>query len=597
MGQILSNILSNNEAGGLAYAHLARLLDAAGDGIFSLDETGLCRYINKAALDLLGYHGENLLGSRLLQRIFDFAADNAMLDEQESSIFQVYSGSGQQGIHVDDEMMVRKDGTLFPVAYSAFPLSPHGDEDGGGVVVVFRDITESKSVVKELSYLATHDTLTGLLNRHTFEKRINQSLQRIRGSSQEAALCYVDLDSFKFVNDSCGHTAGDELLRQLGDVLRSQCRQSDALGRLGGDEFGVLLEDCKLTDAFRIVTKIRRAVNSYRFVWRKNTYNVTLSAGLVALNSHSESVAAALGQADEACYLAKEHGRNRVRIYQGNSDAEAIRRTDQRWLKRISAALENDRFALSGQIIAALNGADGDTEKPAPCVEVLVRMTDDENGLIPPGAFIPIAERYRIMPMIDRWVITHTLSWLLRNPKALDAAQLITINLSALSLSDEGILGDIVEAFTTYAVAPEKIAFEISESAAVASLSRTRAFMTDLKRLGCRVVLDRCGGGLSSVSHLKELPLDLIKFDGHFIRELDNNPVDQVMLDAINRVAHLMGFKTIAFEIENRANLAQLQDLGVDFAQGIGIAEPRLLSEWADDGFSVDENLLLNKVG
>lgn len=436
------------------------------------------------------------------------------------------------------------------------------------------DNTEAHLLSEQLSYQASHDALTGLFNRYAFEQRLQQVIASASEQNADHALCYLDLDQFKVVNDTCGHVAGDALLRQLARVLQAKMRKQDILARLGGDEFGVLIEHCVSPDARRMAQTLCEAVNEFRFVWNDLSFPVSISIGMVAINAASESFSEALSAADSACYAAKDAGRNRVHCYT-EDDAELTHRHRQmQWVARINHALEANRFRLAFQTIApTLRHADGHH------YELLLRMEDDAGRLAPPGEFLPAAERYHLAGRLDHWVVSAAFDWLSANPHHLNGLSLCSINLSGQSLGDERLLAYLVERLKEQPRLPGKLCFEITETAAIANLSHAIRFIDRLKGLGCRFALDDFGSGLSSFAYLKNLPVDFLKIDGAFVVDIVHDPVTLTMVSAINEIGHAMGMETIAEFVENDQILAKLREIGVDYAQGYGIGKPRPLAE------------------
>ncbi|TCV87346.1 EAL domain-containing protein [Sulfurirhabdus autotrophica] len=435
----------------------------------------------------------------------------------------------------------------------------------------------------KLSYQASHDMLTGLVNRREFECRLARALESAKSHGRTHVLCYLDLDQFKIVNDTCGHSGGDELLRQLTILLHAKVRERDTLARLGGDEFGVLLENCSLETARDIAEMLRQLVQDYRFVWNNKSFAVGVSSGLVVLNDESESVASVLSAADAACYAAKDRGRNCIHIYQP-ADSELLRRREEmQWVTRITRALEENRFMLYAQIIAPL------------CIqgekslhfEILLRMLDEnETETILPMAFIPAAERYNMMKNIDRWVISNSFT-VLSNVFENKPGGLIntySINLSGASLGDEGFLEFITQQFEQKKVSPLNICFEITETAAILNLSVAAEFMRELKKLGCRFSLDDFGSGLSSFGYLKNLPVDYLKIDGAFVKDMADDPIDFAMVQSIHNIGHVMGLQTIAEFVESETVLKMLKVIGVDYAQGNWIGAPQPISKLYPSG-------------
>ncbi|MFN3397937.1 MAG: EAL domain-containing protein, partial [Sulfurimicrobium sp.] len=430
---------------------------------------------------------------------------------------------------------------------------------------------------ERLSYQATHDALTGLVNRHEFEHRLEKALASAREEGRTHALCYLDLDQFKIVNDTCGHVAGDELLRQLTVLLQSKVRDSDLLARLGGDEFGVLLENCPLEQAQIVADLLRQTVKDFHFLWQNKAFVIGVSIGLVPLTQDCESLASVLSCADSACYAAKDLGRNRVHVYRVEDSELAQRQGEMNWVARITHAIEENRFRLYYQTIMPLAEADDEGAH----FEILLRMLDDQGELIPPMAFIPAAERYNLMPSIDRWVVSTAfgLYWKIFSSDSLNQRHTCTVNLSGPSLCDDHFLAFIKRQFALYQVPHDHICFEITETAAISNLSRAMEFIGELREQGCRFSLDDFGSGLSSFTYLKNMPVDYLKIDGSFVRDMVNDPMDAAMVAAINQVGHVMGLKTIAEFVETDAALALLREMGVDFVQGFGIERPRPLEE------------------
>jgi len=426
---------------------------------------------------------------------------------------------------------------------------------------------------RELGWQATHDSLTQLINRHEFEQRTNQLLNHAKTDFSEHALLYLDLDQFKIVNDTCGHLAGDELLMQLSAELQRHIRDSDTLARLGGDEFGVLLESCPEDEARAQADRLRKSIKEYRFHWRDKVFELGVSIGMVMICDHSGNATELLSAADIACYMAKDGGRNRVHVYQLNDAALTRRHSEMHWVARITKALEQDRFILHKQKMVSLAG---------PAVthyEVLVRMIDEENNIIPPSAFIPAAERFNLMPAIDRWVIEQTFAYLSRCYKKKGPRLRLSINLSGASISEENFLEYIQQQLKHYQILPEDICFEITETAAIHRLSQATKLIHQLNNAGCQFALDDFGSGLSSFAYLKNMPVDYLKIDGNFVRDIVEDPIDYAMVSAIHEVGKSMGIKTIAEFVENAKIINLLRKIGIDYAQGYGVGFPCLLDD------------------
>jgi diguanylate cyclase (GGDEF)-like protein len=468
--------------------------------------------------------------------------------------------------------LVRRDGSSMAVEDSAAPLLGRDGAVMGGAMV-FRDVTSTRRMAQRITWAATHDSLTGLVNRREFESRVEAALLSARNSETHHVLCYLDLDQFKVVNDTCGHAAGDALLKQLATVLHSRLRESDTLARLGGDEFGVLLEGCPLDRAQPIAADLLAAVRDHRFQWEGRPFTVGVSIGVVAINAVTGSRAEIFGAADTACYAAKEQGRNRICVFQSSDADMAQRRTDMGWAARLTHALEEQRLVLYYQPYLSLgpNSAEGRH------IEILLRLIDEDGKLVPPGSFLPAAERYNIMPAIDRWVVETVFSRYRELLERMGSPLTCAINLSGTTLNSEGFLAFVREQAGRHELPRGAICFEITETAAINNMRQATQFMRDLKALGFCFALDDFGIGTSSLAYLKTLPVDYLKIDGSFVRNIVNDPVDRAMADTINRVGHIMGLQTVGEYAESAEVIAELRTLGVDFAQGYGVQRPQAL--------------------
>jgi diguanylate cyclase (GGDEF)-like protein/PAS domain S-box-containing protein len=547
-------------------------LESIGDGVITTDAGGYIVYLNPVAEELTGWTQAQAEGRPLAEV---FRVIDERLGHERGYPLHLCLHDGRMLRHESRHSLLRKDDRRFSVQDSAAPIR---DRSGRilGAVVVFHDTTEMQHLASRMAFLATHDSLTGLLNRHEFEVRLQQALESARRDGRQHAVCYLDLDQFKIVNDTCGHVAGDELLKQLTHRLHGEMRSTDVLARLGGDEFGVILEDTDVDTAYRVADGLRQTVKDFRFVWEDRAFEIGVSIGLVPLSADSGSMTDVLSAADSACYVAKDMGRNRVHIYQPDDAALARRHGEMQWVQRINDGLGNQRFQLYGQRIAPL-AADGQT-----ICEILLRLEEPGMPLIPPSAFIPAAERYYLMPAIDRWVIARAFAVLREGDSVLAPscrASIYAINLSGQSLCDDQFLDYVIEHLRQSGIAPERLCFEITETAAIANLTRAITFIARLKDMGCRFALDDFGSGLSSFGYLKNLPVDYLKIAGNFIQDIAVDPVDHAMVDAINQIGHVIGLQTIAESVENEAVLAKLRLLGVDYVQGYGIESPQPLRE------------------
>ena len=436
------------------------------------------------------------------------------------------------------------------------------------------DVTEVHELSSQLSYQATYDELTGLVNRREFEDRLQEIIDSAREKKTENILCYLDLDQFKVINDTCGHMAGDEMLRQLSRVLHRYIRRNDTLARLGGDEFGILLENCQLKDALIAAENIRQVVQEFRFVWEDSTFNIGVSIGLTPISSVDESISEVLRRADTACFVAKDAGRNRIHVFHFDDQELEDRHGEMKLVSTINSALDENRMELWQQAITHVDKINKKLESGNVHFELLLRMRDKEGNLMGPEAFLPSAERYDLATRIDRWVLDAMFNWFGKYPDQLEELEMCAVNLSGQSLSDEKFLQEITDHLSHSEIPAEKICFEITETAAIQNLAKASQFIKTLKRLGCSFALDDFGSGLSSFAYLKSLPVDFVKIDGFFVKDVVKDPVDLAMVKAINDMAHAMGKLTIAEFVEDREILQKLVDLGVDYVQGYGIAKP-----------------------
>lgn len=548
-------------------------LASIADGVIATDGRGIVEYLNPVAEHLTGWTLAEARGEPLT-RVFTVLHE-ASREPVETSAERCLDEDRAMGL-TSHLLLVRRDGVEFAIDESAAPLH---DREGRltGVVMVFRDTTPQRQLTRQLSHQATHDPLTGLINRREFERRLARVVASARESEAAHGLCYLDLDRFKSVNDTCGHVAGDALLRQLAGVLRGELRARDTLARLGGDEFAVLLEHCELDQARRIADAIRLAVQNFRFTWEANTFTLGVSIGLVEINASCASEADAVRAADTACYRAKHAGRNRVQVarLEDISPPDGAR-TD--WTVRITRALEQSQFRLYVQPILPLSRPGG--EEPG-FWEIFLRLEDAEAGLLPAAAFLPAAERYSLMSVIDHWVVRQTIARLggWRPAAGQPALAPCCINLGSESLRDEALIGLIRERLQGDRLAPGTLCFEISEQAVLADLAQAVSFTRELRELGCRVALDDFAGGLSSLHYLKALPLDLIKLSAAVIRDLGTDPLQEVVARAATQAGRVLGIPIVAKGADSPAALDALRAIGVDYAQGFALAPPRPIED------------------
>jgi len=562
-------------------------LASIGDGVLATDEHGLVKYLNPVAEKLTGWDRAEALGVPLPE-IFRLTGDH----EDVAGLLRQCLEAGQSFRLAERGTLERRDGRRYATESTCAPIRA---SDGRiiGAVLVFQDVSDKRLMALQLAHQATHDELTGLLNRQAFDGHLQRALEEARTLANVHALCYMDLDQFKVVNDTCGHLAGDELLCRVTTLLQESMRDTDLVARLGGDEFGVLLTRCSLADAERRAGEFHSALQEFRFTWRDKTFTVGASIGVVPITPEFRTVAHLLSAADHACYAAKDKGRNRVQTYQ-EDDATFVRRHgEMNWVVRIQQTLERDRFRLFSQQIQPLAAG----APPGLYFEVLLRMAEDDGRIHLPSDFIRAAERYGLMRAIDRWVIRNAIRTLRGQPSPfLDFLRLCAINLSAVSLGDEGffdfLMGELADAgaaagdVRTAGAAGDRLAgklcFEITETAAIENLPQARRLMAQLAARGVRFSLDDFGTGMSSYGYLKELPVSFLKIDGKFIKDIVTDPLDRAMVESINQVGHVMGLQTVAEGVASAAVVERVRALGVDFAQGNWISPPRPLGTAAD---------------
>jgi diguanylate cyclase (GGDEF)-like protein/PAS domain S-box-containing protein len=544
-------------------------LHSIGDAVIVTDATGRIESLNPAAENLTGWKLAAAKG-QFLSEVFHLCEETTCTSIQDP-IAEVLANQClmQRSNHI---LSRPRDGKEFIVEYSAAPIHLENAEMRG-VVLVCRDVTRTHTLANELAWQASHDALTGFLNRTAFECRLKEVAIEAQNSATQHVLCYLDLDQLKIVNDTCGHLAGDELLCQIASLLQKMVRKTDILARLGGDEFGILLHQCSSQEGCIVANKLLENIQQFRFVWQDKIFNLGVSIGLVAIDANTESSTRVLSIADTAMYAAKEKGGNRVHIYEPDDQDLVKRHGEMAWVSKIVRALEEDRFCLYYQAIAPVRSATSETH-----YELLIRMKDEEGKLLPPIAFIPAAERYNLMPKIDRWVIATFFKHyrcIVNNLSA--TTSIFSINLCGASFSDERFFDFLQEQFDWHQISPKKICFEITETLAITNLSKAINFITQLKEIGCQFALDDFGTGMSSLAYLKNLPVDYLKIDGHFIKNIVEDPINSAMVEGINRIGHIMGLQTIAEFVENDAILEKLKSLEIDYAQGYGIGKPQPL--------------------
>jgi diguanylate cyclase (GGDEF)-like protein/PAS domain S-box-containing protein len=538
---------------------LSRAVESSSSAVYITDLEGSIEYINPKFTEITGYTKKDVENQP--RGLLKSGKTSPKVYEE---LWKTISSGGDWKGELYN---CKKDGSYY---WARSSITSIRDQKGviSHYVAIQEDVTHEYELSEQLNYQASHDALTDLINRREFERRAERLLTTTKHEKSEHALCYLDLDQFKVVNDTCGHSAGDRMLSQLSSILKETVRHHDTLARLGGDEFGVLIEHCMLDDAHKVALTLQQAIQNYQFSWEGHSFKVGVSIGLVPITETSLNLGDLLKNADAACYMAKDLGRNRIHVYHDEDSEIAQRQGEMQWVTRINHALEENRFCLYAQTIAPLSSSTNEH------YELLVRMIDEQGNIIPPGAFLPAAERYDLISKLDHWVIDQALTLLANNSNFLNKIDFISINLSGPSMTNPEILSFITRHLKESAVPSEKICFEVTETAAITNLNRATEFITTLKELGCRFALDDFGSGLSSFGYLKNLPVDFLKIDGIFVKNIIDDAIDRAMVKSINEIGHVMGMETIAEFVENDEIKGMLREIGVNFAQGYGIAKP-----------------------
>jgi diguanylate cyclase (GGDEF)-like protein/PAS domain S-box-containing protein len=545
-------------------------LQSLAEAIIATDKDGRVTFMNPAAEALTGSEAATA-GGKLLEEVV------SLVDETDRRLLadpvrQALTSGTAVNLSRRALLLSRNSGGERSIELTASPIR-NSSQELVGAVVMLHDITELRGLARQMSYQATHDALTGLANRREFERRLQESIDSGHRGDGQHVLCYLDLDHFKLVNDTSGHVAGDSMLREVAKLLRDAVRDSDTVGRLGGDEFGLLLIGCPLDKARQIADDLCRAVSDYRFVWKDKIFNIGVSVGLVEISRESGTLEELLAAADTACYVAKKQGSGRVAVYSARDEAHARHTGEIQWLQRLQSALKENRFHLYHQVIVGAHG-----EESGPAMEVLVRLEDEAGNELPPSDFLRAAERYRLMGLVDRWVVQTTLAALGRGAIAVQANRSVAINISGQTLADLQFLEFVVECFDSTGALPTQVCFEITENAVIANLEHARRFVGVLHGMGCQFALDDFGSGVGSFSNLKNLPLDYLKIDGSFMRNLGRDTVNQAMVTAMIRLARTLNFKVIAEQVEDTAAVEAARKMGVDYLQGYAIGRPQPLS-------------------
>ncbi|MES9861774.1 MAG: EAL domain-containing protein [Candidatus Thiodiazotropha sp. LLP2] len=544
-------------------------LSSIADAVVTIDTSGRIVYLNESAEKIVMKDADKIIGKRfenifvLLDEDRKTPIDNPLIQSQLKISESVISKQAKLAL---------SDGEMLDVNVTSTSIVSR-DEKSSGVVVVVRDVTREKRLQEELYRQASHDNLTALMNRNAFETHLELALESARNRGHEHILCFMDLDQFKVVNDTCGHVAGDELLRQIAVILRRHFRGSDVLARIGGDEFGSILTDCPLSMALQRVDKLRNEVHEHAFTWEGHNFRISVSIGVTQIDQYSESASILMSSVDAACYSAKDEGRNCIHVYERDRDSSKQLLGQMKWVSEINNALEEERLLLYAQPIVDLHSV-GLTTK---AIEILVRMRSQDGELVPPGAFLPSAERYDLIDRVDYWVIEQVMR-LLSNSKG--ECPDCFINISGATLSRNKLSFVLKDLFKKYDVSPRKLIFEVTETAAIQNLSSALIMIHDLRGIGCRFALDDFGSGLSSFAYLKNLPIDYLKIDGMFVKDMHKNPMDRGMVEAIKTVADTMKLTTIAEFVEDGEILIELQRIGIDLGQGFSIAKPKPIDEY-----------------
>jgi diguanylate cyclase (GGDEF)-like protein/PAS domain S-box-containing protein len=566
---------ARKQAEAALYAEKERLqvtLHAISDAVIATNADGQLLYINPAAEMMTGWSLADATGQSYDQV---FRLSDHGVGAPASGLVAQAIAQRQAQRYPQLSLDQRQGGSILVEA----AVSPIEDAEGGiqGAVLVFRDVTEQRRLSREIAFQASHDELTGLGNRRAFEQVLAQVLAGV-GKDQSGehgqghVVCYLDLDDFKVVNDTCGHAAGDQLLREIASLFTGLLRKQDHLCRIGGDEFGILLTEQSLAGALIVAERLQLALATYRFSWRERGFQVGVSIGMVVLDAASESVGALLQAADSACYVAKEAGRNRIHVYAVDDPALAQRYGIMEWVSRIEHALQHDRFVLFAQPIVR---TDGQATAGLRC-EILLRMRDDDGALVSPAVFLPAAERYHLAARVDRWVVKQALQWVAQHQ---DRIEQCSINLSGQSLGDAAFMTFVLDRLATSEVRGDKLCFEITETAAISNLQTAHHFIETLQARGCRFALDDFGSGMASFAYLRNLPVDVLKIDGQFVKDIARDPVSLAMVKSIHDIGCLMGKQTVAEFVESPAILGLLREIGVHYSQGYAVGYPMPLDQ------------------
>lgn len=535
---------------------LSIILDNIHDAVILTDRSDHIVYLNPAAEKITGCSAEDYQGISIDDILIFLDKDNADLSTPKNIAWV----KGKNNLSNRINFFLK-----------SFYCERH---EILGKALIFREAEDHQSLDNSLRQ-TNYDSLTGLMNRAVFENHLEMILQNTRQTVETHILCYLNLDRFKIINEICGHLTGDQFLREISRIIQKRVRKTDIISRLGGDEFGIILQNCTLEESQKTIRSLVDEVQKLNFTWQEHRFSFTVSIGICPINKDAHGHIELINTAKSACDIAKQNGRNRIHICQGTNTEITIQRDEIQWIPKIFKSLEDNNFKLYKQPIVSLGQSISEVRKKNFCCEILIRMQDKNLQVIAPGLFIPTAEKYGLMPMIDRWVVQNLFSYLRTN--ANDGFSLYMINLSGASLNDDAFLEFIEEKLYEFQIAPQKLCFEITETIAISNLAKTTHLIYRLKEMGCYFALDDFGSGMSSFGYLKNLPVDFLKIDGMFIKDIAKNQVAREIVEAINRVAHVMDIKTIAEYVEDEVTYQHLQQLDIDFAQGFGILKPSAL--------------------
>lgn len=540
-------------------------LQSIADGVITTDANGIVQFINPIGEQVTGWSTEEGRG-RHINEIFTITDE--VTNQPVEGLIERCISENREISSAESSLLITRVGNTIPIEESVSPIKS-SDEELLGAIIVFRDVSRTRDLSRKLAFQASHDSLTGVINRRAFDRRLKQGITNAKLNDRQHALLYLDLDQFKVVNDTCGHDAGDHLLIEVTTMLKQKLRDKDTLARLGGDEFGILLDNCNLDRAQNFAKELLHEFKQFRFTWQGIHFQLGTSIGIVQIHSGTDNIISLLSAADMACYVAKDMGRNRFHIFH-NKDKELMRRHgEMQWVSRLTQAFKEGRFTLYRQPVFPLKGQ-VTTQKH---YELLIRLNDGDGKLVLPSAFIPAAERYNFMPVLDRWVIRTAFEQCFQ----FHNNDRYAINLSGTSLNTDTLLEFIKREMRRTPIPPQNICFEITETAAIDNLFKAAKLIKELKKIGFKFALDDFGKGLSSYSYLSNLPVDYLKIDGEFVQNIAENPVNFEIIKSVNHIGHLLGMKTIAECVDSEKTLRTISNIGVDFAQGHSLGEPQPL--------------------